>query len=308
MAVASHHCVRCSSRILVAVGVAVALITRVAGDTGNVELLVDNIHVLGGAEDLRAAPAHPDLAAVHRLGRRRWAPRHRSCRRPARSARGSATAPAAMPHGRPDPHHHRHGGRVHRAVRRAARLGRVRPRDPASPRPGVLRGAAPRRDRVAVGLRRLRGAHRRGCRAGVAPSRRSAPLHGIDLLAAVAHRRGRCRSGRLVVRLPSRLLRRVLRPRPPLGRARCSAASPSGCSRCWSPYALTFGEAQLGGLLTTKLAVGALAVAVVGQAGRHHASRWPRAGRAASSSRCSSWGPRSDRSPTARAGPQRAGR
>lgn len=40
--------------ILVAVGGAVALITRLGGETGNVELLVDNIHVLGGAEDVKA--------------------------------------------------------------------------------------------------------------------------------------------------------------------------------------------------------------------------------------------------------------
>ena len=39
--------------ILVAVGVATTLLGRWLGDSGNVELLVDNIHVLGGAEDLR---------------------------------------------------------------------------------------------------------------------------------------------------------------------------------------------------------------------------------------------------------------
>jgi H+/Cl- antiporter ClcA len=39
--------------IFVAVGLAVAVITRIGGETGNVELLVDNIHVLGGAENVR---------------------------------------------------------------------------------------------------------------------------------------------------------------------------------------------------------------------------------------------------------------
>lgn len=39
--------------ILVAVGVAVSLLTRLLGESGNMELLVDNIHVLGGAEDVR---------------------------------------------------------------------------------------------------------------------------------------------------------------------------------------------------------------------------------------------------------------
>jgi H+/Cl- antiporter ClcA len=46
--------------ILVAVGVAVAVITSVGGETGDVELMVDNIHVLGGAEDVaRLRPLIP---------------------------------------------------------------------------------------------------------------------------------------------------------------------------------------------------------------------------------------------------------
>jgi H+/Cl- antiporter ClcA len=39
--------------ILVGVGGAVGLLTRVLGNPGDVELLVNNIHVLGGAEDIR---------------------------------------------------------------------------------------------------------------------------------------------------------------------------------------------------------------------------------------------------------------
>jgi chloride channel protein, CIC family len=39
--------------VLVAVGLAVGLLTRVLGTPGDVELLVNNIHVLGGAEDIR---------------------------------------------------------------------------------------------------------------------------------------------------------------------------------------------------------------------------------------------------------------
>jgi len=39
--------------VLVAVGGAVGLLTRLLGNPGDVELLVDNIHVLGGNEDLR---------------------------------------------------------------------------------------------------------------------------------------------------------------------------------------------------------------------------------------------------------------
>lgn len=48
-----HHSKLTQAGILVAVGAAVALITRLGGETGNVELLVDNIHVLGGAESVR---------------------------------------------------------------------------------------------------------------------------------------------------------------------------------------------------------------------------------------------------------------
>jgi H+/Cl- antiporter ClcA len=39
--------------VLAAVGLAVGLLTRVLGNPGDVELLVNNIHVLGGAEDIR---------------------------------------------------------------------------------------------------------------------------------------------------------------------------------------------------------------------------------------------------------------
>ncbi|WP_436793182.1 chloride channel protein [Actinospongicola halichondriae] len=40
--------------VLGAVGLAIAVITRKLGDAGDVELLVDNIHVAGGANDVRA--------------------------------------------------------------------------------------------------------------------------------------------------------------------------------------------------------------------------------------------------------------
>jgi H+/Cl- antiporter ClcA len=43
--------------ILVAVGAAVAGLTRLLGNPGDVELLVDNIHVAGGADDLRQLPS-----------------------------------------------------------------------------------------------------------------------------------------------------------------------------------------------------------------------------------------------------------
>lgn len=49
----AHHTTATQAAVLVSVGIAVTLLTRWLGESGNVELLVDNIHVLGGAEDLR---------------------------------------------------------------------------------------------------------------------------------------------------------------------------------------------------------------------------------------------------------------
>lgn len=43
--------------ILTAVGVVVVVLTRILGSPGDVELLVDNIHVSGGVEDLRQLPS-----------------------------------------------------------------------------------------------------------------------------------------------------------------------------------------------------------------------------------------------------------
>src|SRR2546430_1973499 len=49
----THWATRTHVVILVAVGVAVGLLTRILGSPGDVELLVNNIHVLGGSEDQR---------------------------------------------------------------------------------------------------------------------------------------------------------------------------------------------------------------------------------------------------------------
>ncbi len=48
-----HHSSSTQLAILVAVGIAIAFITRFGGETGNVELLVDNIHVVGGAQGVK---------------------------------------------------------------------------------------------------------------------------------------------------------------------------------------------------------------------------------------------------------------
>ena len=89
----------CSSLLLVAAGAAVALITRIGGETGDVELLVDNIHVLGGAEDVRAGSARWSrrrslcvaVGRGHGPGGARW------CRARARSARWIGRARTGSP-------------------------------------------------------------------------------------------------------------------------------------------------------------------------------------------------------------------
>src|SRR4029079_14007194 len=58
------------------------------------------------------------------------------------------------------------------------------------------------------------------------------------------------------------LLRRVLRPVPRSGRYILGGLL-LRLLGLWSPYALTFGEDQLGGLLDARLAAGALAVALL---------------------------------------------
>ena len=49
----THYAAAEHFAILVAAGAGIGLITYVLGTPGNVELLVDNIHVLGGPQDLR---------------------------------------------------------------------------------------------------------------------------------------------------------------------------------------------------------------------------------------------------------------
>lgn len=49
----THYAVGTHLAVMVAVGLAVGLITRALGNPGDVELLVNNIHLLGGSEDVR---------------------------------------------------------------------------------------------------------------------------------------------------------------------------------------------------------------------------------------------------------------
>jgi H+/Cl- antiporter ClcA len=53
----THSGLLAHGAILVAVGAAVAVLTRLLGNPGDVELLVDNIHVAGGVDDLPQLPS-----------------------------------------------------------------------------------------------------------------------------------------------------------------------------------------------------------------------------------------------------------
>ena len=252
--------------ILVAAGAAVALITRLAGETGDVELLVDNIHVLGGAEDARRLRSlHPGVAALRRVGR-------------GHGPRGAAGAE----HG-----HARHLGRHPAGPRRG-------PTCASSPSPAWPPGSpccSARRSGSA--LFALEILHRRGLQyyeallpavvgslcgygvylalsgAGIEPVwtfARVGTLHGGDL--AIAAGVGVVGAvGAAVFTAAGRRPPGGCSAGPPIGALRRSAASLLGLLGLWSPYALTFGEDQLGGLLDVRLAAGALAVAVAGQAG-----------------------------------------
>ncbi|MDQ1395649.1 MAG: hypothetical protein QOG64_908, partial [Acidimicrobiaceae bacterium] len=49
----SHYALGPHLAVMVAVGLAVGITTRVLGNPGDVELLVNNIHLLGGSDDVR---------------------------------------------------------------------------------------------------------------------------------------------------------------------------------------------------------------------------------------------------------------
>ena len=188
-----------------------------------------------------------------------------------------------------------HGGRVRGAVRRADRLRVLRVGDPAPTRSAVPRGARARAHRRALGLRVLDGAHRRGRAAGLDdPAGRSSTRASTSLGG-----RARASVGAVVAVVFTYLvlgLRRVFR----LGPRRCarsSVGSRSRCSRCWSPYALTFGEQQTAYVLQH----GSRSACSSSRSSRScsaRRSRCHRGGPAASSSRCSSWARRSASSRT----------
>jgi len=86
-------------------------------------------------------------------------------------------------------------------------------------------------------------------------------LHGGDLATAAAVGVAGA-IGAAIFTLLVTAVRRVLRPIPRSGRYVLGGLL-LGLLGLWSPYALTFGEDQLGGLLDVRLAAGALAVALL---------------------------------------------
>ena len=256
----THHTVLVQLGILVAVGITVAVIARLGGDSGNVEILVDNIHLLGGADDpRRTIPLVPSsLLCV---------------------ASGGGMGPEAPLVQATGTFGTWIGERVHcdrtdvRVLTITGMAGGLT----------VLFGAP-----LGAALFALEILHRRGLQyyeallpaligslfgygvyvaltgVGIEPVWRFPPigaLHGVDLLAAVGL--GLVAAAAAVVFvMVSRGLRLVYRFVPPSLRPAVGGLM-LGLLAFWSPYALTFGEAQLGGLLTTKLTIGALVVAVV---------------------------------------------
>lgn len=76
-----HNSLAVQSLLLVGVGLIIAATTRWLGPGSNVELLVDNIHVLGGAETDKGDRALVPLSLLVSRSAPLWALKHRSCRR-----------------------------------------------------------------------------------------------------------------------------------------------------------------------------------------------------------------------------------
>ncbi len=256
----THHTGPVQLAILVSVGLVVAVLAKVGGDSGSVEILVDNIHVLGGADQpRRTLPLIPSsLLCV---------------------AAGGGMGPEAP--------------LVQTTGTLGTWVGERLGRDRTDVRILTITG-------MAGGLTVLFGAplgaalfaleilHRRGLQyyealipaligslfgygvyvaltgVGLEPVWHFGPVgpqHPVDLLAGVALGLVAAAAA-AVFTVVSRGLRWVYQQipgplRPVLG------GLALGLLALWSPYALTFGEAQLGGLLAAKLTIGALVVAVL---------------------------------------------
>jgi H+/Cl- antiporter ClcA len=246
--------------VLVAVGAAVAMITRFGGETGDVELMVDNIHVLGGAEDVTrlrplipasllcvsaGAGMGPEAPLVQttgtigtwlgsRIGRSKVDVRILTITGMAAgftvlfgAPLGSALFALEILH--------RRGLQYYEALIPAV--------------VGSLCGYA-----VYVGLSGL-SIEPVWAFPAIGPLR---PWHlglavGLGIVGGL---------GSLMFAFTTKLLRRLFGFLPRSARYVAGGAV-LGLLGFWSPYALTFGEAQLSGLTTNRLAAGALVVAVL---------------------------------------------
>jgi H+/Cl- antiporter ClcA len=244
--------------VLVAVGLAVGVLTRVLGSPGDVELLVDNIHLSGGSEDLRQLPS---LIPVSLL-----------C---VASGGGlGPEAPLVQTTGSV-------GSWVARRFDLGARDTRIVTITGMAAGFTVLFGAP-----LGAAVFALEILHRRGLEyyealmpavigsvagyavyvvitgVGLEPVWELpavGPVHGGDLLWAVA-----CGAVGAAVAVAftylNQLLRIVLRRLPAVGRPMAGGLA-LGLLAWMSPYALTFGEAQLGHVTTTQLALRTLLLA-----------------------------------------------
>ena len=246
--------------VLVGVGLAVAVIVRLLGNPGDVELLVNNIHVLGGPEDVRDLKALVPVALLCISSGGGMGPEA-----PLVQTTGGIGAWLA--------------GRRHMS-RSDTRILTIT---------GMAAGftvlfAAP----LGSAIFALEILHRRGLEyyeallpavigslsgfvvylaltnLGLQPIWRfpaAAPLHGVDMLWAVAAGAGGAAISVAFTYLSTGLLWafRRLHPmlRPVLG------GTALGALAFWSPYALTFGEAQVNPLLVRHALVSVFVVAVL---------------------------------------------
>jgi H+/Cl- antiporter ClcA len=246
--------------LLVAVGVVVAILTRWLGSPGDVELLVDNIHVAGGVDDLRQLPSlipisllciaaggglGPEAPLVQTTGTIGSWTANRYGLTPSAVRIVTITGMAAgftVLFGAPLGAAvfaleilHRRGLEYYEALMPAAM--------------GSLCGYAIYVLITGVGLEPVWDLPSIG------------HVHGGDLLWAVA-----CGVvGAIVATMftyLNQLLRAILRRVPPVARPAIGGVA-LGLLAWMSPYALTFGEVQLNHIATTDLAMRALALAAV---------------------------------------------
>jgi H+/Cl- antiporter ClcA len=246
--------------VLVGIGAAVALITRVLGNPGDVELLVNNIHVMGGPDDVRDLRSLLPVALLCISSGGAMGPEA-----PMVQTTGSL------------------GAWLSWRLRLSRQETRILTITGMAAGFTVLFGAP-----LGSALFALEILHRRGLEyyeallpailgslsgygvyvamtgAGLQPVWHFgpvAPLRGVDLLWAVAAGTAGAAVSVVFTYLATGLLA-VFRRIPPLVRPVIGGAVLGGLA-FWSPYALTYGEAQITTLAARRALVGVLAVAAL---------------------------------------------